>query len=74
MTVGELIEILKKYPQDMRIQMRDDIGDWSVYVVAQNLGNFMYIQSVNTDLRELPDDRLANLSDLKALAARESQQ
>lgn len=74
MTVGELIEILKKYPQDMRIQMRDDIGDWSVYVVAQNLGNFMYLQSVNTDLRELPDDRLANLSDLKALAARESQQ
>lgn len=74
MTVGELIGILKKYPQDMRIQMRDDIGDWSVYVVAQNLGNFMYLQSVNTDLRELPDDRLANLSDLKALAARESQQ
>lgn len=74
MTVGELIEILKKYPQNMRIQMRDDIGDWSVYVVAQNLGNFMYLQSVNTDFRELPDDRVANLSDLKALAARESQQ
>ena len=65
MTVGELIELLKKFPEHKTIQMRDCTGDWSIAVEADIIGQYVYIDSMVTD--ESVD------SDLKGLAAMEAQ-
>lgn len=70
MNVGELIDILSKYPRDMRVQLRDNIGDWSVYITAQNIGMFMYVHGgAHADVCHTCDD----IDGLKSLARRESQ-
>lgn len=55
MTINDLIVQLKRFPQDKQIQMRDCTGDWTTFIEADELEEFVYVQGEIAPKRQIPE-------------------